>query len=124
MTDDKVLRRNLSGIYIFDKLAGERKRKPTCIEDCGEETRREWLRSLEPQARINTANVLCDTLVDVADYAMDEGLFWQESREMLCREAENRRGNGALDNLLKLCGLLRSLGDSLGIVRVRGRRER
>lgn len=122
MTDDKVLRRNLSGIYILDTLEGERKRKPTCIEDCNDETRREWLRSLEPKARIDTANVLCDAILGVAGYAQSMGMIESESREILCREVENRRGDGALDNLLKLCDLLRLLGDRLGIVRVRGRR--
>lgn len=27
-------RRNLSGIFIFDKLEGEEKPTPTCLEDC------------------------------------------------------------------------------------------
>lgn len=117
MTNNKVLRRNLSGIYIFDTLEGERKRKLTCIEDCREETRREWLRSLSAQARINTANVLCDAILGVVGYAQSMGMIESESREMLCREADNRHGVGALDNLLKLCSLLRLLGDRLGIVR-------
>lgn len=117
MTNNKVLRRNLSGIYIFDTLEGERKRKPTCIEDCNDETRREWLRSLSAQARINTANVLCDAILGVADFAYAEGMIERESKELLCREADNRHGVGALDNLLKLCSLLRLLGDRLGIVR-------
>ena len=117
MTNNKVLRRNLSGIYIFDTLEGERRRKPTCIEDCNDETRCEWIRSLEPKARINTANVLCDALVDVVDFAHAEGMIESESREMLCREAENCRVIAALDNLLKLCDLLRLLGDKFGLVR-------
>ena len=35
--------RNLSGIFIFDKLEGEEKPIPTCIEDCTPETRLKWL---------------------------------------------------------------------------------
>ena len=30
-------RRNLSGVYIFDVLPGDERRKPTCFEDCTEE---------------------------------------------------------------------------------------
>ena len=41
------LRRNLSGIFIFDKLEGEEKPIPTCIEDCTPETRLKWLEGLE-----------------------------------------------------------------------------
>ena len=37
------LRRNLSGIFIFDKLEGEEKPIPTCIEDCTPETKLKWL---------------------------------------------------------------------------------
>lgn len=41
------LRRNLSGIFIFDKLEGEEKPTPTCLEDCTPETRLKWLEGLE-----------------------------------------------------------------------------
>lgn len=44
------LRRNLSG--IFDKLEGEEKPIPTCIEDCTPETRLKWLEGLEKEALI------------------------------------------------------------------------
>ena len=42
------LRRDLSGISIFDTLPQDNgKRKPTCIEDCRFETANEWLNSLD-----------------------------------------------------------------------------
>ena len=42
------LRRDLSGISIFDTLAQDNgKRKPTCIEDCRFETANKWLNSLD-----------------------------------------------------------------------------
>lgn len=44
------LRRNLSGIFIFDKLEGEEKPTPTCLEDCTPETRLKWLEGLEKGA--------------------------------------------------------------------------
>ena len=59
------MRSNLSGIYIFDTLEGER--KPTCIEDCREETRLEWLNSLEKEALINTVDHLCQTLKNISN---------------------------------------------------------
>lgn len=40
-------RKNLSGIYIFDKFPNEKKATLTCIEDCQLETRLAWLRSLK-----------------------------------------------------------------------------
>ena len=42
-------RRNLSGIYIFDKFEGEATIQPTCIEDCTEETRTDWIEDLDKE---------------------------------------------------------------------------
>lgn len=60
-------RRNLSGIYIFDKFPEDEKRQPICLEDCQEATRKEWLESLEKEALINTVEHLCDTLRKISD---------------------------------------------------------
>lgn len=62
-----IKRRNLSGIYIFDKFEGEEKKIPTCLEDCNEETRNEWLGSLEKEALINTIKHLCSVLRGMGD---------------------------------------------------------
>lgn len=51
-------RRDLSGIYIFDTLPQDKRRKPTCIEDCSEQTRIKWLRSLDNEALKETAKHL------------------------------------------------------------------
>lgn len=60
-------RYNISGIYIFDKFDGEERRKPTCIEDCNDDTRQEWLESLDKVALIDTINHLCHALHTVAE---------------------------------------------------------
>lgn len=39
-------RRNLSGIFIFEKFENEDKKQPTCFEDCNEETQDKWLNGL------------------------------------------------------------------------------
>ena len=45
------LRRNLSGVYLFDCLPHDRaERTPTCIEDCQAYIRQAWLKSLDEQA--------------------------------------------------------------------------
>jgi hypothetical protein len=62
-------RRNLSGIYIFEKFEGEDKREPTCFEDCTEETQDKWLNSLEPEALRSLSKMLGKTLIELADYA-------------------------------------------------------
>lgn len=61
------LRRNLSGLFIFDKLEGEEKPTPTCLEDCTPETRRKWLEGLEKEALINCIEHLCETINEFSE---------------------------------------------------------
>jgi hypothetical protein len=61
------MRRNLSGIYIFDKFEGEEKRKPTCFEDCQEETQDKWLDSLEKESLISLSKKLANTIKQIGD---------------------------------------------------------
>ena len=74
------LRRNLSGIFIFDKLEGEEKPIPTCIEDCTPETRLKWLEGLEKEALIRCVEHLCDTLNEIGETfnIYKEYVLWQE----------------------------------------------
>lgn len=67
MMENNVARRNLSGIYIFDTLPGDEKRKPTCFEDCTEEKQKEWLDSLTPEALKNLSIQLGKTLRSIGD---------------------------------------------------------
>lgn len=67
MMENNVIRRNLSGIYIFDVLPGDERRKPTCFEDCTEEKQKEWLDSLTPEALKNLSIQLAKTLRNIGD---------------------------------------------------------
>ena len=60
-------RRNLSGIYIFDVLPGDKRRKPTVFEDCTEEKQQEWLDSLTVEALKNLSKMLGEKLRDIGD---------------------------------------------------------
>ena len=60
-------RRNLSGIYIFDVLPGDVRRKPTCFEDCTEEKQQEWLDSLTVEALHNLCKILGKSLRYLGD---------------------------------------------------------
>jgi hypothetical protein len=62
-----MIRRNLTGIYIFDKFEGEEKRQPTCFEDCQESTQDKWLESLEREALINLAKQLGKVLKNIGE---------------------------------------------------------
>ncbi len=68
MEEEKLTkRRDLSGIYIFDKFKTEEKRQPTCFEDCREETQDKWLDSLEVEALKNLAKQLGKTIKDIGE---------------------------------------------------------
>lgn len=62
-----MIRRNLSGIYIFDKFKDEEKREPTCFEDCQESTQDKWLEGLEREALISLAKQLGKAIRDIGD---------------------------------------------------------
>jgi hypothetical protein len=64
-----MTRRNLSGIFIFEKFESEEKREPTCFEDCTEATQDKWLDSLDKEALKNLSKQLAGTLIGVADFA-------------------------------------------------------
>jgi hypothetical protein len=60
-------RRNLSGVYIFEKFEDEEKKEPTCFEDCTEETQDKWLDSLEKEALVNICKHLGKQLRHLGD---------------------------------------------------------
>ena len=62
------MRSNLSGIYIFDKLEGDKKKLPTCIEDCTSETLNNWLNKQDKECLIRIIEHLCKTLKSVSEY--------------------------------------------------------
>lgn len=64
---NNINRRNLSGIYIFEKFDDEEKREPTVFEDCKEETQDKWLDSLEIEALKSLAKQLGNSLRRIGD---------------------------------------------------------
>lgn len=64
-----MIRRNISGIYIFEKFPEDESREPTCFEDCTEATQDKWLDSLDNEALKNLAKHLGKSLTEVADFA-------------------------------------------------------
>ena len=60
-------RRNLSGIYVFDKFEDEEEKQPTCFEDCQKQTQDEWLKALDRDALINLSKQLGNALRTIGD---------------------------------------------------------
>jgi hypothetical protein len=74
----------LSGIYIFDTFEGEDKRQPTCIEDCREETREEWLKSLNRMALDNTLSIIFESYKKLAQMLTDDEMVYLV--DVMCRQ--------------------------------------
>lgn len=62
-----AIRRNLSGVFIFEQFEGEEKRQPTCFEDCTEATQNKWLNDMSNENLISLAKHLAKTINDIAE---------------------------------------------------------
>lgn len=76
----ELKRRDLSGIYIFDTFPGEKKRQPTCIEDCQQETRRKWCMAQTQDCLRETISILAKTFKAMTDYLVSEKCVSFEQR--------------------------------------------
>lgn len=74
MTHSKP-RRDLSGIYIFDILPQDNgRRRPTCIEDCTEETRLTWLEAQSRDCLVNVTEEMDKTMGGILEMLNEEEL--------------------------------------------------
>lgn len=74
----------LSGIYIFDTFDGEDKRQPTCIEDCREETRQAWLKSLDRRELGQTLSIIFESYENLAQMLTDDEMVYLV--DVMCRQ--------------------------------------
>lgn len=61
-----MVRGNLSGVYLIDKLDGDISPQPTCFEDCNLDTQKEWLDSLDNEALKRLALLLGNALKEIS----------------------------------------------------------
>ncbi len=115
-SDTTTLRRDLSGIYIFDKLPQDETRKPTCIEDCTIEKRTEWLKTLDRNGLKVTAKRLNSCMSRIWDMLEPEerNVFeFELGGKPFC---ETSLGLEPLINEInRFCGLIRTLAEIAGI---------
>ena len=118
-------RRDLSGIYIFDTFPGEKKRQPTCIEDCQPETRRKWCIAQTQDCLRDTIKHLAQTFKDTTDYLVSEKCVNDEQRTelfaMIDRNVERSKYNWAVHELADqvdfLCEKVTLLADICGVTK-------
>ena len=121
----ELKRRDISGIYIFDTLPGDEKRKPTCVEDCTQEKRREWCMSKDKDYLRNVIKIMADTFKDLCNYLVDEKCVTNKQRdrffEMIDKAVENSKYNWALHELADqvdfVCSKVTMLADACGVTK-------
>ena len=123
---EQLKRRNLSGIYIFDKFPSDEKRLPTCVEDCTQETRREWCMGKTKEYLRSVIESKLDTYKSIVRYLMsdeDEDIN-KEQCNMLLELADALHKNIEWENWTKedyvnevdtVCAAVRTLADSYGV---------
>ena len=124
MAED-LKRRDLSGIFILDTFPGEEKRQPTCVEDCQQETRRDWCMSKTPDYLREAITMLAGTFKDITNYLVDEHCVTDEQRtglfEMIDRNVERSKYNWALHKLADqvdfFCEKIRLIADACGVTK-------
>ena len=100
---EELKRRDLSGIYIFDTFPNEKKRQPTCIEDCQQETRREWCMVQTKDCLRETIKQLAQTFKEITDYLVEQKCVTEEQRKemfaMIDRNVKRSEWNWAVHEL-------------------------
>ena len=118
-------RRDLSGIYIFDTFPTDKKRQPTCIEDCQQETRRKWCMAQTQECLRNTIKYLAQTFKETTDYLVSEKCVTDEQRTeffvMIDRNVERSKYNWAVHELADqvdfFCEKVTLLADACGVTK-------
>ena len=121
----ELKRRNISGIYIFDKFPTDDRRKPTCVEDCQPATRKKWMEKHETDYLRNVIEQLADSFKKLTEYCYDGGAFileWKnEFIAMADKWIERSKLNWAKHELANQIDVIFDkitlLADSVGVVR-------
>jgi len=121
----ELIRRDLSGIYIFDKFPTDEKRKPTCIEDCQQETRRTWCLSNDKDCLRSTISMLADSFNDMCEYLESEKCLTAEQHAQLevkiAEQVKMSNMNWSLEELAEqvdtICRQLTMLADHCGVTK-------
>lgn len=79
----KLIRRGLSGIYIFDKFPEDDRQKPTCVEDCRPETRHEWCMKKNSEYLYDVLKLLSTTYDGMLNFLVDENVITMEEYSAL-----------------------------------------
>lgn len=117
-TDDEILmmRRDLSGIYIFDTLPqDDGKRRPTCLEDCRESTLYSWLWAQEEECLLETHRQLVEVMRRMKEMFTPEesATFRQCELETAISEGDDKLTQ--IEEIVKQCKIIKLVACHCGI---------
>ena len=121
MPKTNLIRRNHSGIYIFDTFPSDEKQTPTCIEDCQQRTRIDWCITQQSDTLKQTIERLVDTYKELCDYLCESGDINAVVKKSLIelitiRTSRDRKDiRGLIDTIDYLSEKITSLADSFGV---------
>ena len=117
MTKPATIRRNISGVLILTSLPHDGgKRYPTCIEDCSESTRLQWLHDLELDTLKDIANHLTnrfDRLWDILSEKEQDAILNTCGGKPYCEVTFHKYAQ--IHHINQFCKLLRHVADCAGI---------
>ena len=121
----ELIRRDISGIFIFDKFPTDKRRKPTCIEDCQQETRRQWCLSIDKDYLRSAIEMLAESFKELCEYLESEKCLTDEQHTQLVIKVDDQvkisKMNWSLEELAEqvdtICRQLVMLADHCGVTR-------
>jgi len=121
MSKTNLIRRNLSGIYIFDTFPTDEKPTPTCVEDCQQRTRRNWCATKTPEYLNEVVIILATKFKKLCNDLCRYGDIKKFSKdcfvELIDLKLSKRRKNlrDLTDTIDYLSEKITSLADSCGV---------
>lgn len=125
---NQLKRRDISGIFIFDTFPGEEKRHPTCVEDCQENTRREWCMTKSKEYLVETIKILVQAWKEMVDYLTNEkcltqnikGELYELGDNCICRSEACLFEEFIADEIDFISEKIRFLADCCGVTKHKG----
>lgn len=112
----KWYRRDLSGIYIFDTLPQDERRKPTCLEDCTEKKRLEWLDAQEPACLAHVVRHLNETFSRIWDELRpEERNIIRNAYACMPHCDTSLYKRSTINNINQFCKLIRYIAEHTGL---------
>ena len=122
----ELRRRNISEIYILDKFPGEDKEQLTCIEDCQEDTRVQYLTKLDLTALIEVLKQLTEIIVKMFEqntYGLDLSKSVCTVKQAQYKTISSNNRNKIISLITMDCSIIRKFVDDGNFIKENNKKE-